>query len=279
MWTQDFSFHNHTWRCRHAQEDLTEERVVREYAERGYTHVAVTDHCPWKTFCLDERYRAFMPYEQKQAYLDGIRQAKERYRGVIAVYSGVEAEHLPFLLDEIEEMRSEVDLMVLGQHYVVDSASGAVIHMYHPTQSFGDREPGLYADSIEAALRHGWPDILAHPDLIMLRRSVFGDREEEAAHRIFSAAAETETPVEINLAGVYRMITGGKEPPYPCREFWRVAAQYPVKVLYGIDCHWVRQLDMVDRSMEEAIRILGKDLMSRLDFCSAEEILRKRGLA
>ena len=74
---QTFSFHNHTYRCRHAQKELTEERVIREYAERGFTHVAVTDHCPWKTFCLSEKYRGNMLYSEKQEYLERVRLAKE----------------------------------------------------------------------------------------------------------------------------------------------------------------------------------------------------------
>ena len=275
---QKFSFHNHTYRCRHAQADLTEERSVREYAERGFTHMALTDHCPWKTFCLNEQYRGNMLYAEKQEYLEGIRRAKEKYQDVITVYSGFETEHLPFLLDEIEEMRSEVDLMVLGQHYIYDSSSGAITHLYDPRRPFGDRAPAIYAACIEDALQHGWPDILAHPDIIMLQQTSFGPKEEESAHRIFAAAAKTGTPVEINLCQVERIASGEKtSAAYPNREFWRVAAEYPVKVLYGIDCHWIRQLDMYEQSLAEAERIIGKDILSRLDFCTAEDVLKKRG--
>ena len=62
---------------------------------------------------------------------------------------------------------------------------------------------------------------------------------------ILKKAAETNTPIEINIHGVSRgkhMFPAGRQYFYPHKDFWRIAAEYPVKCLYGIDAHSPRQL-------------------------------------
>lgn len=272
---QTFSFHNHTYRCMHADAELTEERVVREHAERGFTHVAVTDHCPWKEFGKSAPWRSRMLIEEKADYLEAIRQAKEKYAGKISVYSGFEVEYLPSLMDEIMEMRREVDLMVLGQHFFYDPESQDIGHVYDRSRSKNAMRN--YAACVEAALKEGWPDIIAHPDIIMLQKDSWTPDAEEAAHRIFAAAAKAGIPVEINLCRIWHMIRENlSRVEYPWREFWQVAAQYDVKVLYGIDCHAINQLEILDQSVKHAKEILGEDVLSALHFCTAQDVLERR---
>lgn len=276
---QPFSFHNHTYRCMHAEPELTEERVVQEHANRGFTHVAVTDHCPWKTFTYSPNRRSKMLYEEKLAYLKAIRRAKEKYAGVISVYSGFETEHLPFLMDEILEMRRQADLMVLGQHFVYDPSTQDLVHVHDPSRSIGKMGLSNYAASIEDALRQGWPDIIAHPDVIMLQKEDWTAEAEDMAHRIFAAAAEADVPVEINLARIWHFFTGKlTKVEYPCRQFWQVAAQHDVKVLYGIDTHALNQLETFERNVKRANEILGEEILSKLHFCTAQEVLARRNL-
>jgi len=274
---QTFSFHNHTYRCMHAEAELTEERVIREHAERGFTHVAVTDHCPWKDFGNAWPRRTRMLSEEKADYLEKVQRAKEKYAGKISAYSGFEVEYLPFLMDEIMEMRSEVDLMVLGQHFFYDPETQDVVHVFD--RSRGRNAMENYAACIEKALEAGWPDIIAHPDIIMLQKDSWTPDAEEAAHRIFAAAAKAGVPVEINLCRVWHMVRENlSRIEYPWREFWQVAMQYDVKVLYGIDCHEINQLDVFEQSLKQVREVLGEDVISALNFCTAQDVLKRRGL-
>ena len=45
---QKFNYHNHTYRCGHADLDMTDEDYVLEYINLGFEKMAFTDHCPEK---------------------------------------------------------------------------------------------------------------------------------------------------------------------------------------------------------------------------------------
>lgn len=48
----------------------------------------------------------------------------------------------------------------------------------------------------------GIPDIIAHPDIFMVRRSEFGEKEEQITRLICKKAIETNIPLEINLGRI-----------------------------------------------------------------------------
>ena len=45
---QEFNYHSHTYRCGHADLDLTDEEYVEAYIKMGFKRMAFTDHCPEK---------------------------------------------------------------------------------------------------------------------------------------------------------------------------------------------------------------------------------------
>ena len=52
------NYHTHTYRCGHAQKDMTDEDFVKEFIKKGFKKIAFTDHCPEKKI-IDKRNNIF----------------------------------------------------------------------------------------------------------------------------------------------------------------------------------------------------------------------------
>ena len=126
------------------------------------------------------------------------------------------------------------------------------------------------------------PDIIAHPDIYMMNRNQFSEIEKAVAHKICEAAQKYQIPLEINLNNIFSKtyyenrelnhdsIEKQKEKlknvSYPCREFWNIASQYDIKVLYGIDAHHRGQILLWHELVELANEMIGKESMRKLCF-------------
>ena len=57
-----------------------------------------------------------------------------------------------------------------------------------------------------------------------------------------------------------------KNVSYPCREFWKIALEYNIKVLYGIDDHHRGQVLVWNELLELAKDIIGEETINKLNF-------------
>lgn len=275
---QNFNYHSHTYRCMHSDQDMTDEDYVKDYIKMGFKDIAITDHCPEKNV-IDIRPRVRMPYSQKNEYLKSIKNLKEKYKDVINIKSGYEVEYLPGEEESIQELKDETDIIVLGQHFVYgDDKDLRILGKC----DFNDNELLKYADYIEKAIELGIPDIIAHPDLYMSKRNSFGEVEKEVAHRICKTAEKYNIPLEINLNNIFqRTYNEGRilndnpleeqrkklvNVQYPRAEFWEIAANYNVKVLYGIDAHYRGQICRWNELVIMANEMIGEETINKLNF-------------
>ena len=53
---------------------------------------------------------------------------------------------------------------------------------------------------------------------------------------------------------------------YPCVGFWKVASNYNVKVIYGVDAHFRDQIELYEESVKRVNEYLGEDIIARLNF-------------
>ena len=114
-----YNFHTHTYRCGHAEENITDEAIVKTFIANGFEVVAFTDHCPEKEM-IDRRKNMRMDYSMKDDYLASINDLKEKYKDKIRIESGYEVEYLPGQEDNLLELKAETDKIVLGQHFIYD---------------------------------------------------------------------------------------------------------------------------------------------------------------
>ncbi len=275
---QNFNYHSHTYRCGHADLDMKDEEYIEEYIKMGFKKMAFTDHCPEKNE-IDKRDNMRMKYEQREEYLKSIQMLKEKYAGQIEIQSGYEVEYLPGEEENLKELKQETDKLILGQHFIYDDNQELKIHGKH---DFSDKELLRYAQYIEQAMKLNIPDIIAHPDIYMLKRKEFGEIEEKVAHLICKAAEKYKVPLEMNLNNIFNKTyyenrklnhkpieeqrKNLKKVVYPCKEFWKIASKYNINVIYGIDVHHRGQILLFNELVELANEIIGKDVIENLNF-------------
>ena len=275
---QKFNYHQHTYRCGHADLDMKDEDYIKEYIKIGFDKVAFTDHCPQKSG-VDVREKMRMKYSQKDEYLDSIKRLQQKYADKIQIETGYEVEYLPGEEDNLTELKNETDKIVLGQHLVYDDNNSLKIV---GRADLTDEELIRYANYIEKAMQLNIPDIIAHPDLFMLNKENFGEIEEKVANMICKAAEKYNIPLEINLNNIFantyyenkilnnHSLEKQKEKlakvKYPCKQFWEIATKYNIKVLYGIDTHHRGQILLWNELLELAKEVIGKDVLEKLDF-------------
>lgn len=263
---QDFNYHTHTYRCGHADDDMTDEDFVKYFICKEFKKIAFTDHCPEKEI-IDKRQRMRMHYSQINEYLTSIKNLKEKYKDKIDIQTGFEIEFLPGQEKNLLELKQMTDILVLGQHFIyADDNKDLKIFRKH---KFTDEDLIKYANYIDTAMKLQIPDIVVHPDLYMITRNKFGKIEKKVAEMICESAEKYDIPLEINLTEPFMYLVNLKdEISYPCRGFWEVAANYNIKVIYGIDAHYKAQINQYEESVKLANKIIGEETIEKLNFCN-----------
>lgn len=261
---QNFNYHTHTYRCGHADDNLMDEDYVKEFIKKGFKKIAFTDHAPEKEI-IDKRTYMRMKYSQKDEYLNSIKKLKEKYSDVIEIETGFEVEYLPGQENNLYALKNEVDKIVLGQHFIYDNDNKNLKIFRH--HNFTDEDLIKYANYIDIAMQKNIPDIIVHPDLYMLARDSFGKVEEEVAHIICKSAEKHDIPLEINLTEANLYLIGRKNKiSYPAKEFWHIATEYDVKVLYGIDAHYKNQITNYKECIDIVNDLIGEEKVKKLNF-------------
>jgi len=260
---QDFNYHTHTYRCGHAIG--SDEDYVLAAIKAGYKTLGFSDHAPYRHH---PNPRIHMNWDQIDDYLDSIRALKDKYQDQITILTGFESEFYPETIDEKLELQKRSDYLILGQHFAYPDGRGT--YFKYNT----DEEIITYAKGVCAGLESGLFTYLCHPDVYMFRQNEFTAACAEAAHMICQKAAETNTPVEINVHRINRgkidFGQDGFQYSYPHRNFWKIASQYPLKCLIGIDAHDPEEL--LDLAAVEAAFAELSDL--NLDYITEPFILR-----
>ena len=261
---KNFNYHTHTYRCGHAQKDITDEDFINEFIKKGFEKIAFTDHCPQKQ-SIDKRNNMRMEYSQINEYLDSINYLKNKYKDKIEIQSGFEIEYLPGEEENLLELKQMTDKLILGQHFIYDD-NNIDLKIFR-RDDFTEQNLIKYANYIKKAIELGIPDIIVHPDLYMVNKNEFGKIEREVAEIICKEAEKYDIPLEINLTATSMYLSKIKDKiKYPCREFWEVASNYNVKVIYGIDAHYKKQIEQYEESIDLVNKIIGNKTIKKLKF-------------
>lgn len=257
------NYHGHTYRCGHADNTMSDEDFVKEFINKGFKKIAFTDHCPYNDG-TDDRREMRMSYEEKDNYLKSINDLKEKYKNIIEIETGYEVEYSPGKEEHLLNLKGETNILVLGQHFILGNNNELIRFRYH---DFSDEELITYAEHLEMAMEKKIPDLIAHPDLYMINRDSFGDIEAKVAHMICKSAEKYNIPLEINLTEAFLNLSNIKKRVYyPCKEFWKIATNYNIKVLYNIDAHYKEQIRMYSECIEFVNDLIGKDVIQNLNF-------------
>lgn len=251
------NWHTHTARCGHAIG--TDEEYVQAAIQAGFKTLGFSDHAPYLTPYTPER----MNYDQLEDYKSSILSLKEKYKGSIDIYLGMEVEYYPSEWEQLSEYRRTLDYCILGQHNLeIDHRS-----------SYGIRsrdELKEYTDRLAGACEHALCDYIAHPDVALWSYPYMDGSVTEAAERIADLSLHYNMPLEINCgSGVSngkKRYSDGERYAYPTRAFFEVFAKRGCPLIIGLDVHNPRVF-LTDVYLERALSVLdGLDCNILYDF-------------
>lgn len=232
------NYHTHTYLCKHAIGDAID--YVKRAVELQYATIAITDHGPFTDELAQIVHSRRMSLEEyRTVYLSSIEDAKKSYHQSIEILSGVEIEYLHALDDLYPLFLRDLDLLVLGQHYIVDD-DGTYQSVYNHLTA---RQIEIYANTIVEAIQTKMFVILAHPEIYAWDKIEFDEDCQKAAEKIIDAAVKYNVVLEINANGIRnaihfeKLLDGGTDFPYPRRAFWRMAKAKGAKIIINDDAH------------------------------------------
>lgn len=219
------NYHTHTYRCHHAMG--TEEQYIENAIKGGIKYMGFSDHIP----CVypsgkESSYRVSM--DDRMAYSKKILSLKEKYKDIIDIKLGYEAEYIPALFDNMLDVCRETDAeyLILGQHVI-----GNENKMEYVSILDSDSEEKLedYVRLVTEGMRTGYFSYVAHPDVI----NFTGDTDVYLKHmrKICEVSCETGVPLEVNFLGIRA------DRHYPDPDFWKLVGEIGCDVVYGFDAH------------------------------------------
>lgn len=250
MESQKTNFHTHVQRCGHAVG--CEEDYVKAALSNGLSQLGFSDHAPF----YDVDFGLRMPFAELREYLDEVDALAEKYQADIILRKGLEIEYLPEYCGYYEELLTKwgVDYLLMGEH-IYKNAKGEIENIY--TADSSTAQFLSYARTMAEGMRTGFFKAVAHPDIYMLNPFGWDENCQKAADLIIDTAAATGTILEYNANGLRRTrksYPDGLRHPYPHAAFWQMAAEAPLKVIVGSDCH--NPADLWDEHVELAYRNL-----------------------
>jgi histidinol-phosphatase (PHP family) len=226
------NYHTHTFLCRHAEGSVTDYAMAA--VEAGLTELGMSDHTPLP----DGRWDwVRMDMSELEKYESQIRDARKAIPE-LTILKGMECDWSPEYFHFFQEE-------LLGERkyeYLI----GAV-HWYRyrgDWLSLGEtenpRQLKAYTEYLIGAMESGLFSFIAHPDAF---GSGYTSRDEDSracSRDILDAAAALDIPLEINGYGFRKSEKLGLPPDqrlYPLKDFWELAAEYPVRAICNSDAH------------------------------------------
>lgn len=218
----------------------TVEEMVQQAIAQNFISIGLSDHS-YTPF--DTRY--CMKQEALEDYLAEVKRVREKYRGQIEVYTGLEWDGWSELAD-----RERFDYLIGDCHYI--KAGGGYHSVDHaPEEHFGAMrdwfggDPLAYAqaffDTCVERTTVNRPDILGHFDLIRKFGSV---KEEDPRYRAMAtdamlACLEVTPIVELNMNPLTR---GYRATPYPDSFLLKEILEHKGHIMVCSDAHRADQL-------------------------------------
>ena len=229
------NYHTHTWRCNHAERG--EESYIRTAYHAGIRTLGFADHVPYPYETIDPEYISGprMGCDLLENYMITLIDLKEKYKGLMDIHIGFEAEYYPDLFPHLMEMLSpwqgQLEYFILGQHFL----GNEVGEVYCGVPTDDPARMAAYVEQCKAAMDTGRFTYFAHPDLLKLT----GDSAtyRQYARDLCHAAKGYGLPLEFNLLGFLT------RRHYPNPVFWEEVAVVGNEVILGWDAHAVGWMD------------------------------------
>ena len=251
------NYHTHTYRSHHATG--TEEEYIIKALKHGIKIMGFADHAPF--MFPDGHEDAWrISVDDAEAYIKKLRKIREKYKDRLYIPIGFEMEYYPSYFDKMFSYVKELgaEYLILGQHY-----SGEKQEIHSGDKNHTEEDLILYTNTVIAGMKTGKFLYVAHPDMFRFEGDI--DVYKREVIRLCKASLEFDMPLELNLLGIHA------KRHYPREDFWKIAGEIGVKVIYGFDTHDIaRAYDAA--SLEVAKELSGKYALKVIDEIELKEI-------
>lgn len=237
-------YHTHHERCGHAVGKL-EEYVQRGIA-LGLDQLGLSDHLPLIHVDPDSYYPEMaMPLSELPLYVEECLTLKERYRGVIDLKVGLEADYIEGYEEQIRELLAPYpwDYLIGSVHFLGEWD----ITDFRQVHGWEGQDPlevyRRYYDAVRKSAQSGIYDIIGHMDVI--KRFGYGPQTPEGQAEVrkleretLQIIAQSGIAMELNASG----LTKPCAEMFPAEHILREALALGIPLTLGSDAHDPRKL-------------------------------------
>lgn len=253
------NFHTHSVFC---DGDNTLEEIVLSAIDKGFASLGFSSHG-----YTDYDLRYCM--KKTDSYIAEIKALKEKYKGEIEIYLGVEEDAFTRL------SREDFDYIIGschyfdidGKYYPIDSSPE---YFKECLKAFGGDTLSLaesyYSKFCDYILKRR-PDIIGHFDLITkfdeMEKSLFLEdkRYNEIAERYLKEALKADCIFEVNTGAISR---GYRTTPYPSVNLLRIIKNEGGRVILSSDSHNKNTLDFGFDDAKKLLKDIGFEFVHTL---------------
>lgn len=161
------------------------------------------------------------------------------------IFSGFECEYNSFDLDYLEYLKSQVDYLNLGVHYVYKDKllydfMNNLVTDGENSRNIQLSDIEIYTENCVKAISSGLFNVLVHPDVFMKNfdNDIIDENIKKWSKRIIEAAIENKVLLELNTSDIFKAKKKNRRIRYPSDSFWKIVSEYKdAKILIGTDAH------------------------------------------
>lgn len=232
-------YHTHHERCGHAVGKL--EEYVQRGIQLGLQQLGLSDHLPLIHVDPASYYPEMaMPMAELPRYVEECLTLKERYRGVIDLRVGLEADYIEGYEDQIREILSPYpwDYLIGSVHFLGEWD----ITDYRQVDGWEGKDElevyRLYYDAVKKSALSGLYDIIGHMDVI--KRFGYGPQTPEGKAEVrmleletLKVIADSGIAMELNASG----LTKPCAEMFPAEHLLQEAFKLGIPLTLGSDAH------------------------------------------
>ena len=232
-------YHTHHERCGHAVGKL--EEYVQRGIQLGLQQLGLSDHLPLIHVDPASYYPEMaMPMAELPHYVEECLTLKERYRGVIDLRVGLEADYIEGYEDQIREILSPYpwDYLIGSVHFLGEWD----ITDYRQVDGWEGKDElevyRLYYDAVKKSALSGLYDIIGHMDVI--KRFGYGPQTPEGKVEVrtleletLKVIADSGIAMELNASG----LTKPCAEMFPAEHLLQEAFKLGIPLTLGSDAH------------------------------------------
>lgn len=236
------------------------EEYIQSAVSKGFRVFGFSAHAP---VSFESEWN--LKHELFEEYIKTIKTLKDKYRGTIEIYAGLEADYYPGCNDW--RIKNGIDYTIGAVHFIKNEKTGTYMPLDGTREEFEDTLKNGFDNDADALVTAYYslvremlmkmpPNIVAHLDVIRKNNgngryfSEEDDHYREEVMKTLEIVSLSNTIVEVNTGGIAR---GYMTEPYPSRWILEACLDMGIPVMVNSDCH---HPDKIDFWFEEALELL-----------------------